>query len=264
MKTKGIFFFLTIGLLSCEVIDTQNVLSSSMEDELKEVLAMPREFPLGKLKQVKVFAGDSENIFETRETYYPATSDIVINVLRNHNQDTVALSLNYFNGGRLETSHLFQYNQGKALWQSTREFQSNSENLIDKIFTTTSNSERRLFAQYYYNAENQLTHIEYPNEKGGELVVFEYDDLGKISKEWKSAIGQEDFKIDYLTYRYSNDLLVAKESGIRGSISEERQDVFQYFYDEQGRVVMQKEFDPYFGFQQKARSNFYYHEVGNH
>ncbi len=104
-----------------------------------------------------------------------------------------------------------------------------------------------------------LAQIEYPNETGAALEVYEYDPLGRISKEWKSALGQEEFKIDYLIYRYKDDLLEAKESGERGSLLGDRVDAFQYFYDAQGRILIQKEFDQYFGFQQKSWSEYFYH-----
>jgi len=261
MKIKQLIFFLVIGFASCETTEIQDPLPPTLEDKLAELMKMPMNIPSGKLSRVVEYGGDSEKVYATMEIYYPAIGNISIHVSRDQYQDTVGISLNYLKEEQEEISHFFPFQEGKAVWHSTREDQRNSENLIDKIFFTTTTKERTLIAQYHYNSQNQLTHIEYPNETAAALEVFEYDESGRISKEWKTAIGQEEFKIDYLVYRYSEGLLVAKESGIRGIIGEDRQDAYQYFYDAQGRLIMQKEFDPYFGFQQKGRSEFFYNGV---
>lgn len=263
MKINEMFFFAIIGLAGCEITEIQDPLPLTLEEQLVEVMAMPLAIPSGKLSRVVEYGGDSEKVYATMEIYYPAIGNISLHVTRDQYQDTLGISLNYFRGEDVEISHFFPFQEGKAVWHSTREDQRNSENLIDKIFFTTSTKKRSFFAQYHYNSQSQLTHIKYPNETGAALEVYEYDEFGRISSEWKTALGQKEFKIDYLVYRYSDGLLVAKESGIRGIISEDRQDAFQYFYDEQGRVIMQKEFDPYFGFQQKGRSEFFYHGVSS-
>lgn len=261
MRIKNLFFFAILGLVSCEIAESPDSLPPTLEDKLAEVMKMPMGIPSGKLSRVVMYGGDSEKIYGIRDIYYPAIGNISIHVSRNQDQDTVGISLNYLKGEQVEISHFFPFQEGKAVWHSTRENLLNSENLIDKIFFTTSTKERSFFAQYHYNSQKQLTHIEYPNETGAALEVFEYDESGRISREWKSSKGQEEYKIDYLVFRYSEGLLVAKESGILGSIGEDRQDAFQYYYDEQGRKIMQKEFDPYFGFQQKSRSEFFYNGV---
>lgn len=90
-------------------------------------------------------------------------------------------------------------------------------------------------------------------------MVFDHDSFGKIHSEWKTAVGQEEFKTDYLVYRYQDGRLAAKESGIIGSNSGNRKDAIQYFYDSDGRLVKNIEFDPQFGFQQKSRTEYFYH-----
>jgi hypothetical protein len=176
--------------------------------------------------------------------------------------ETVAVGLNYFKAeDMVEISILFPYNNGPPVWYVTREYAYNTENLLETIYVTSEPIGRRLLAQYRYNSQKLLTQIEYPFDGGAELKVFSYDDQGRISSEWRSAQGQEESKAEYLVYRYSDEgWLEAKESGIRGILSGERQDAFQYFYDGQGKLVLQKEFDPYFGFQQKTSSEFFYHE----
>jgi hypothetical protein len=265
MKTKVILFFAIFGFVGCEVIESENSLPISLEEELSQVLALPTNQPEGKLSRVIVYGGNSEQVDISREIRYPALGNITLEILKDKNQDTVGIGLNYFSGTNLETSHFFNYENGKPVWWSTKEYEYLSGNRIDKIFHTSAVKERSLLAQYRYNSQNLLSQIEYPFVNGVELMVYEYDSLGRISREWKSGAGQEDFKMDYLVYRYNTkSLLEAKESGIRGIISENRQDAFQYFYNEKGRIIKQKEFDPYFGFQQKSWAEFFYfNQIGD-
>ncbi|UZD22117.1 hypothetical protein PBT90_01440 [Algoriphagus halophytocola] len=259
MKTKAILFFAIFGLVGCEVIERENSLPITLEEELNQVLVMPMNQPKGTLNKTIVYIGDSDQVDISREMLYPEIGNITLIILRDKNQDTVGIGLNYFSGDNLETSHFFNYENGKPIWQSTKEYEYLSGNRIDKIFHSSINMERSLQAQYRYNSQNLLSQIEYPFENGVELMIYEYDSLGNIIREWKSAAGQEEFKIDYLVYRYHDSLLVAKESGVRGTISESRQDAFQYFYDENGRIVENKAFDPYFGFQQISRTEYFYY-----
>lgn len=259
MRIKAIFFFLLLVLGSCEITEDQEFFPPTMEDKLKEVMSSSLILPEGKLKKVVVYGGSSTIVHSSREIFYPAIGNVSFNVIFYFTGDTVGIGLNYFREELIETSHFFNYENGKPVWWSTREYQYLSDNRLDKIFHSSSNKERSLLAQYVYDSQNQLAQIEYPNENGAALEVFEYDEFGRISREWKSATGQEEFKIDYLVYRYNQGLLVAKESGIRGTISEDRQDAHQFYYDDLERVISQKEFDPYFGFQQKSNAEFFYY-----
>lgn len=259
MKTKAILFFAIFSLVGCEAIERETPLTITLEEKLNQVLVEPMYEPEGELSKIIVYAGGSEQVDISREILHPEVGDITLEILKDKNQDTVGIGLNYFLGDNVETSHFFNYENGKPVWRSTKEYEYLSGNRIDKIFNSSVSKERSLLAQYRYNSENLLSQIEYPFENGVELMIYEYDSLGNIIREWKTAAGQEEFKIDYLVYRYHDSLLVAKESGVRGTISESRQDAFQYFYDENGRIVKNKEFDPYFGFQQKSQAEYFYY-----
>jgi hypothetical protein len=259
MRIKAIFFFLLLALVSCEITEDQEFLPSTMEDKLKEVMSSPIILPESKLKKVVVYGGNSTIIHSSREILYPAIGNVSFHVIYDFEGDTIGIGLNYFREELIETSHFFNYENGKPVWWSTREYQYLPDDRLDKIFHFSSNKERSLLAQYVYNSQNLLSQIEYPSETGAGLEVYEYDEFGRISKQWKSAEGQEEFKIDYLVYRYNQDLLVAMESGIRGTITEDRQDAYQFFYDENRILTKQKEFDPYFGFQQKSWSEYFYY-----
>lgn len=269
MKFRKLVFLVAIALASCDVAEDYNPLipsSNGLVDELREIMSMPIGSPSGKLNKVVVYGGESDIVLATREIYYPSTGNISYHVVRDQNQDTTAVSINYFKAeDMIETSILFPYNNGNPTWQSTREYVYNSEDLLETIYITSEPNGRRLLAQYVYNSQNQLIQIEYPYGNGvEELAGFDYDEQGRISSEWISAKGQEESKIGYLVYRYSDmGLLEAKESNIIGLSSGERQDAFRYYYDGQGRLALQKEFDPNFGFQQKGSSEFFYNSSEN-
>lgn len=269
MKFRDLIFIVAIALVSCDITENQDSLIPASNDLLKalrEVMSMPIGSPSGKLNKVVVYGGDSDIVFSTREIYYPIAGNITYHVIRDQNLDTSAVSINYFRAeDMVETTILFPYNNGTPTWQSTREYEYNSEDLLDKIFITSEPIGRRLLAQYVYNSQDQLIQIEYPYGNGlVELTGFDYDEQGRISSEWISAKGQEESKIGYLVYRYNDmGLLEAKESDIIGLSSGERQDAFRYYYDGQGRLALQMEFDPNFGFQQKGSSEFFYNSSNN-
>lgn len=57
---------------------------------------------------------------------------------------------------------------------------------------------------------------------------------------------KKSFEPGYMFYRYEGELLVAKQASKDRKREGARQDQFRYVYDEQGRLVAQFEFDPYF------------------
>jgi hypothetical protein len=261
MKNLPLICLLLIFFQSCSITENADLSSLTLEEELRQIMSQPLDFPSGKLSQVVVYGGNSESVFSTREIYYPNSGNITYHVVRDQKQDTVAIGLNYFSvDDRVETSVNFTYINNKPIWQSTREFNYNSEKLLEKIFITTSTESRRLLSNHQYDTQNKLIQIEYPFANGVEMEVFEYDDQGRIYSSWKTVKGQEEARMDYMVYRYTNGFLEAKESNGLGQNSTEWKDAFQYFYDTKGRLILQNEFDPYFGFQQKGRSEFFYHD----
>lgn len=225
-------------------------------DEVVSFKSMPISSTTGKLKKVK-------NSISTRDLYYPVDESFQYSVITDSNQDTAMITLVYLSGEKILSSHSISYQDGAAYRWATFEYLYNSENLLNEIYTSNSTKERALLGKYHYDSQSLLVEIAYPYENGEELQVYEYNESGRISSEWKSARGQEDNKIDYLVYRYDNGLLVAKESGIRGTISDQREDAFKYFYNSQGKLILTIEFDPYFGFQQKDKSEYFYYGENN-
>ena len=263
MKNSVILF---IGLIlgACSVSEDPDLEpSTDNESRLQELLveadrimSLPTSSPDGRLKMVK-------NSISTSDIYYPTDESFSYSVLKDANLDTVGITLSYFNDEQVQTRHSISFENGAAYKWSTFEYVYTPESLLDEIYSSNSNMQRRLLGKYHYDSQNLLIKIEYPYENGAELLIYENDEFNRIANEWKTVKGQDNHILDYLVYRYDGELLVAKESGTNGSNSDEREDAFQYFYDSQGKLIMAKEFDPYFGFQQKEKLEYFYYGEDN-
>lgn len=259
-----VILFIGLILGACSVSEDPDMEpSTDVERRLQELLveadrimSLPTSSPEGRLKMVK-------NSISTSDIYYPTDESFSYSVLKDANLDTVGIILSHFNDEQVKTRHSISFENGEAYRWSTYEYVYTSESLLDEIYSSNSNMQRRLLGKYHYDSQNLLIKIEYPYETGVELQLYEYDEFNRIAREWKTAKGQENHKIDYLVYRYDEELLAAKESGTNGSISDEREDAFQYFYDSQGKLIMAKEFDPYLGFQQKEKLEYFYYGEDN-
>lgn len=229
-----------------------------------EVLALPTHSPNGKLHMAITYGGNSDNMLSSREIFYPIDELSTYHIFRNGDGDTTGFALNFLEDEEIISSSYFAFQEGKVDWEFTRELEFSSEGLINRIYTFNNSKKRELVSIYHYDSENRLLEIEYPNEYGAELLVYSYDVDGKIISEWKTARGQEGHKVDHFIYRYTNHLLDAKETGPGGVFSEERKDVLRYFYDPSDRLILEKRFDPHFGFQQIGRIEYTYFDSLNH
>jgi len=258
MKANRLFLVYLAFFASCESVEETDPLKLSLEAELQELFELPRLEPVGELSKVVVYGGDSDEIFSTRDILYPSIGNVSIHVIKDKFEDTSSVGLNFFLNGEIKTSHSFDYVNHEPKWQSTREYEYDSDGRLVKQFVTTANQSQYLLANYMYDLQDRLLTIEFPSG-GGELQMFTYDEFNRVLSEWQTVKGQEDAKINFLHYRYENDVLKAKESGEKGREVGPRQDRFRYFYDQSGKLSAQEEFDPYFGFQRKSRSVMFYY-----
>ncbi|WBL43014.1 hypothetical protein PBT90_20005 [Algoriphagus halophytocola] len=260
MKNSSFFLVLVIIFLGCNITEEGESVPNDLEIELQELLKKPTSSPEGELFKVLTYGGDSDMIFSTRERIYPVVGDIIVDIIKEQNEDTTGIGVNYFENGKIQFSHFFDFLNHQAIWQSTREYMYDSKGLLKELFIETASQPHRLLANYRYDSLDRLVMIEYPIENGAELQVYTYDESNRITSEWKSVVGQEDYKIDFLVYEYSSsNLLTAKKSGERGNLEGNFKDAFRYFYDQSKKLSSEEEFDPYFGFQQVRRTEYYYY-----
>ncbi|WP_194774491.1 hypothetical protein [Pararhodonellum marinum] len=269
LQIKILIFCLAIFTIGCSLDNEsdQNIDSDQfsvfIQNELMEVLALPTHTPIGKLHMAITYGGSSDMMVSSREIFYPINGLSTYHIFRNGTGDTTGLALNLLEDDEIISSSYFAFREGKVDWEFTREMEYNSDGLIDRMYTSNYSRNRELVSIYHYDSQNRLLEIEYPYEQGAELLVYAYDEEGKVISEWKTARGQEDYKLEYFIYRYDNDLLEAKETGHGGVFSEERKDALRYFYDPSDRLILEKRFDPNFGFQQIGRVEYTYFDSFN-
>ncbi len=250
-----------IGLIlfsSCGETEEHEPLPPILEEELREVMKMRLATGTGKVIRTLSYGGSSDRLFASKDIYYLAGDDINFQVIKDQLEDTVKIGLNYFQDGKIRTSHSFHFNGSRAEWEYTIDYKYDSEGTLIESYSTAVDKPRYLRARYIYDSQHRLTSIEYPFVNGVELQMYTYDEQGRVLNEWQTAKGQEEYKIGLLFCRYEDGFLVAKESGERGMPEGPRQDQFRYVYDQEGRLSVQYEFDPYFGFQQANRTEFFY------
>ncbi|REG82257.1 hypothetical protein [Algoriphagus antarcticus] len=263
MRNCSLILVIAIIFWGCEIAQENESLPNDLELELEKLLSKPNDEPVGELFLVRTYGGDFDKIHSTREIVYPSGGDLSIHIIKDQNEDTVGIGLNHFKNGIIQISHYFDFSNQQPIWQSTQQYIYDSKGLLTEHFIETTSQSRKLLANYVYDSLNRLERIEYPNENDTELQVYTYDENNRIRSEWKSALGQDDAKIDFLIYEYTGDKLTAKKSGERGSLEGDFQDAIRYYYDQSGKLSIQDEFDPYFGFQQVNRSEFYYYKDGD-
>ncbi|MBD8490861.1 hypothetical protein IFO69_19065 [Echinicola sp. CAU 1574] len=259
MRNNGLLFVVITVFLGCETMQENEPLTGAKEIELLELLDKPVIEPSGELFKVITYGGNSDKIHSTRSILYPSTGDVTIHIIQDQNEDTVGIGLNYFENAEIQISHYFNFSNHQPIWQSTREYFYDSNGLLRELFVETTDQPRKLLARYVYDSFDKLERVEYPYENGTELQLYTYNDANRIASEWTSNMGQEDTKVDLLVYEYSEHHLIAKKSGERGSEEGNFQDAFRYYYDQSGNLSAQEVFDPYFGFQQVNRSEYYYY-----
>ncbi len=258
MKISSLFLIIIVAFVGCETVAVNESMPNAVEAELKELLDGATIEPAGELFKAVTYGGNSDIVLSTRERIYPSVGDITIDIIKDQSEDTIGIGLNYFENSKIQFSHFFDFLNHQAIWRSTREYIYDSEGLLKNQFIESANQSRSLLANYKYDSLDRLVMIEYPAENGAELQMYTYDKTNRVASEWKSALGQEDHKVDFLIYEYSSDLLTAKKSAERDNLEMDFKDAIRYFYNESKKLSSQEEFDPYFGFQQKSWTEFFY------
>lgn len=259
MKISSLFLVLVIALLGCETIEETETLPKTLEMELLELLEGPTIEPIGNHYKSITYSGSSDQILLTRNIIYPAIGDVTVHIGMNVSGDTVWIGLNRLKNGVVQSSQSFDYWDHKAVLATTTELVYDTNGLLQEIYSISDQIEKKLEASYKYDSSNKLMRIDYYGNYQSESKIFTHDDNGRIASEWRAEASQENIKFDFLVYEYSDDLLIAKKSGERGRLEGDFQDAFQYFYDDLGRLIVQKEYDPYFDFQQKSRTELFYY-----
>lgn len=222
-------------------------------------MQMPLVTDTGKVVRTISYCCEPQRPFAIVDSYYPVGGDVSYLVQKSPDGDTLQISLQYYEKNKLQFSHSFRYRSGMLPeLMSTNEYIYDSRGNLVEWYSIPSEGSRSLVATYRYDANGRLTSIESSAGNGLEELRYAYDDEGRIVREWTFIKTDEEFELGYMFYRYEGELLVAKEASKDGKFEGPRQDQFRYVYDEQGRLIAQFEFDPYFFFEQKNYAEFFY------
>jgi hypothetical protein len=90
--------------------------------------------------------------------------------------------------------------------------------------------------------------------------LYDYDDENRVTRfRWVGPIG-DDFAIHDYYYRYDNqNRLESKVTRTGIAPSEPMKEVFEYFYNEKGQLVEEKEYYPEMGYPLRYRKVYEYY-----
>lgn len=254
MKLFKLFsLFLLAVLSSCEI--NQDLIPENGTltlDEVRAVLKGQLYTPEGKLKSVNTYQFEFERHVGRQDWYYDNTGKVILTLDISEN-DTSGVSLYIYDGsGLLVQRKSYQKrngdfeNDGSVFY----EYDGNGK-LVREL-----NKDKKLIRSHSYNERGLLVLTQYGENQDMEKEIYEYDELDRIIKYIYMGGGESPILVYYYRYNSLNQL-EAKET--YGSGSTEREDVFQYFYNESGQLVKEKEFYPQFNFQPWLKKTYEYY-----
>lgn len=252
-KYIQILIFFLISLSSCEVnqeIDPE--IDPIILDEVREVLKEELYKPEGKLKSIDSYQFEFENHVGRQDWYYDETGKVIL-TLGTYENDTSGVSLYIYNGsGLLVQRKSFQKRNGDFEYEGSMflEYDGNGK-LVREL-----NRGKKLIRSHSYNEKGLLVLTQYGENQDMEKEIYEYDEFDRLFKY--TLIGGGDSPILLYYYRYNSlNQLEAKEA--YGLGSSEREDAFQYFYNDSGQLIEEKEYYPQWGFEPTFRKTYEYY-----
>ncbi|MFD2037337.1 hypothetical protein ACFSKL_21240 [Belliella marina] len=254
MKLIKIFPLLFLATFSgCEInsdLDLEN--AALILSDVREILKGELHTPDGKLKSIDSYQFESENHVGRQDWYYDETGKVVMTLGISEN-DTSGVSIYIYNGsGLLVQRKSFQKINGDFEYDASifLEYDGNGK-LISEL-----NSDKKLIRNHSYNENGLLVLTQYGENQNMEKEIYEYDEFDRVLKY--TYIGGEDSPILLFYYRYNSlNQLEAKEA--YGPGSSEREDAFQYFYNDSGQLIEEKEYYPEWGFEPRFRKTYKYY-----
>ncbi|GAB3234045.1 hypothetical protein J0A67_20560 [Algoriphagus aestuariicola] len=264
MRQLSIFFFsLFSGLCSCEI--NQRVDPAINEPEnLNEVRTLLKDqlfTPTGKLRSRDQYQSDENGLHFRSDFYYSQSGDI-------------ALTIGIYEGG--DSGGIFGFSEGDTTGATTYHYtadrltEEKSFNLKNGEFTLSGaltysytdsgklfqilNDKKEPITTHYYNEKGLLTSKKYGKNQDMEVDEFSYNDQDQVILHVQSSLGTPLFE-HYFRYD-SKGRLVAKETW---SMPNDKENVFQYFYNDQDQLIKELEFYPQWGFTQRFKRIYSYY-----
>jgi hypothetical protein len=247
-------FLLIVG---CNATDKPEpaILEDKTLSELYQVLNSDLQQPEDSLIQIRHYYNLDGEADRMQDHYYDHAGKQALVVARAADADTLGMSIFKYDGsGKLAERINFIKQDGFILWNSSVEYVYNSENMEIEIYISRAERSKSLHAQKFYNPSHQLIEVRF----GTEAYVYDYNDKGLVATEKWILLDAPSQPLSTLFYRHDSlDRLVAKETHVNADLPQ-REVVFEYDYNESGKLKEEREFDTRFGYSLQARKEYIY------
>ena len=248
--------------LACESHQAEtpvDVLETGLVFDMKEDAFFD---PVGSLKSVEEFVSESESKWFRRDFYYDEDGKTLFSLeVRTADWD----GFKKVTPGDTLGAIFYVYEQGKLSKELNCTVLNGQFTKVDSLVHTFDSMGRRfqeidasgkIRVTYHYNDSNQVVFKKFGENQEREYCEYEYDELGKLSREIYWGAGDSPIMDYYFRYKGSG-LLEAKETWALGT--DGKGDVVKYFYNEQNQLVEALEFDSNFGFVQTLKKVYDYY-----
>ena len=272
---KKLSLIVLIGVVGCvePQIEESQVVQEEWLGEIRSVLKGELFEPAGKLQIRFSYQNEHESSLQgSRRYYYNSQGQEVLSLgFSAKNDTTVAWLPRHNHKGELVEFSVFRYPDWQNIsnlnggglanleWSSTSYYTYDEEGRLTSSEISNRRRERQPYMVPHYDEQGNVIGKEFfNNHEPIDWHVFEYDTNKRIFKEtWRFPISAPHYRIYF--YRYDErGLLVAKETGQLYNPDLEGRDAFQYFYDDQKRLVEEREFYPNMGFPILRRDTYKY------
>lgn len=239
-----LFLVLLSSTVSCSEIDIPD--SETGEDinliELELVLKGELLSPTNKLKSKTVLY----QYVTYEEYYYNSSGDAVLTIHFDENVEIKGYSINsYDSDHKITESKTFTIEEKGPKYFISTNYSYNSSNQLTNI-SKGSGGIFRVINEYFYDQKDRLTEINGPIPGGGDKVLFFYESQESNKVKEEHFFWDRPTTIPYYRYKvnYDNQERLVSKTVSRG---ESEVSGFEYFYNSNGFLIEEKEYDLHFG-----------------
>jgi len=258
MKTPSIKVLVGFLLLvGCNATDEPqpDILEDKTLSALNQVLTPDLQQPGDSLIQIRHYYSKEGEVDRTQDYYYDRTGKQALVVAKTADADTLGMSIfKYDEFGKMTQRINFTKRDGFTAWDSSMEYVYDSENLETEVYHLHGNRPKYLYAQKFYTSSNQLTEVRF----GTEAHVYDYNNKGLVGSEKWILLESPSQPLSSFFYRYDSlDRLIAKEVHVNAD-KPQREDAFQYHYNESGKLKEEREYETRFGYSLREWKEYIY------
>lgn len=256
MKFQLLILLFLLVFCSCSIIE---------EDGQQDLLETLPEISVAKLQRLafdfnnkpsRIHRYQLNSLYSIHDKYYDALGRDLFDIyLNNPSYDTSSLVLYSYKNNLLVKKEIFPFDGEKYVFGEVFTYRYDSS---EKLLQEDRGS--MIYLKYEYNDKDQLEKIIFgPQISLQEGYQFYYDDQNRIQRQVWMVFTQPNSPIRDWHYVYDqNAKLIAKS--IPTSPVGELTPMFEYTYDNQGRLIKELERYPEYGFQEHYWTIYHYRE----